>query len=256
MLRDNKNKPLFSIILPTYNRAFCIERAINSLLNQTFQDYQLIIVDDGSTDGTEDLIKDKYSQYLESKKFVYKHIEKSGVSIARNEGLKLAKTKWVGYLDSDNEMLPCFLEEFKKAIDENPKTKCFYAKFDKGTKIAGHEFDYKHLLKANYIDMGVYIHKKSVIYFCGGFDKKLKRLVDWDMIIRHTGRFTPVFIDKVLITYNDKRNYKRITNSENFKEAEERIYYKYSYTFLQKIFSIRKEKSHKVIRILGLKIKI
>ena len=64
----NKNNIYFSIIMPTYNRAFCIEKAINSLLKQTYQNYELIIIDDGSTDNTEDLIRDKYSDLLKNKK--------------------------------------------------------------------------------------------------------------------------------------------------------------------------------------------
>ena len=64
----NKNNIYFSIIMPTYNRAFCIEKAIDSLLNQSYQNYELIIIDDGSTDATEQLIKTKYSKELENKK--------------------------------------------------------------------------------------------------------------------------------------------------------------------------------------------
>ena len=69
---NNLPKINFSVIMPSFNRAFCIQNAINSLLANTYQNFELIIIDDGSTDNTEELIKQTYSQYLENKKIIYK----------------------------------------------------------------------------------------------------------------------------------------------------------------------------------------
>ena len=244
-----------SIILPTYNRSFCIENAINSLLNQSCQDYELIIIDDGSTDNTKQILEQKYLKYFQNKKFKYKYIKHQGVCKARNVGLSIAKSKWIGYLDSDNVMKPDFIEEFKNAILKNKNYSCFYAQIIKGNEIIGNAFDFNELIKNNFIDMGVFVHKKSLIFKYGKFDEKLKRFVDWDLIIRYTRHKKPYFIDKVLLEYCDDSSFNRISNIEDLG---------YSYNkFLEKIndyqnrnkILIYEQNNHKVFSIFGIKIK-
>ncbi len=254
-----KNKINFSIIMPTYNRDFCIEKAIDSLLNQTYQNFELIIIDDGSKDNTEELINQKYQKELQNKKIVYKKLNKNqGVCKARNTGLKLAKYDWIGYLDSDNEMLPEFLETFQTEILKNPQNKIFYAKILRSDgSICGRAFNYTSLLQGNYIDMGVFVHNKSLVKKYGKFDTKLKRLVDWDLIIRYTKNNAPIFIEKILLNYNNSDEYERITNCCSCENAKKRIHKKQQ-KFLQQIFSIKNsyDRRHKVITIFGIKIKI
>ena len=100
---------LFSIIIPTYNRASFIEKAINSVLNQTYQNFELIIVDDGSTDNTEEVIKS-----IKSNKIIYFKIENSERGFARNYGTKHSKGDYVTFLDSDDILLP---EYFSNAYE-------------------------------------------------------------------------------------------------------------------------------------------
>src|SRR5215831_13870333 len=92
--------PFFSVIIPTYNRATCVGRAIESVLRQTFQDYELIVVDDGSTDKTAEVVR----QYGE--RIVFVSQPNRGVSAARNAGVSRAAGDWVAFLDSDDEWLP------------------------------------------------------------------------------------------------------------------------------------------------------
>ena len=254
-----KNLIYFSIIMPTYNRSFCIEKAINSLLNQTYKNFELIIIDDGSTDNTKELIEEKYPNELLDKRIVYKKLDKNqGVCKARNIGLKLARYDWIGYLDSDNEMLPDFLETFKNTISENLDDKIFYSKlYGSDGLIVGKPFDYNSLLKDNFIDIGVFIHHKSLIKRYGNFDTTLKRLVDWDLILRYTKNEKPVFIDKALLKYSSENNYARISNSESYKIARKKISYKQQ-NFTSKIFSIKNtfDRKHKIVTILGIKLKI
>lgn len=209
----------FSIIMPTYNREFCITRAIESLINQTYKNFELIIIDDGSTDNTEILLKEKYANYFKNNQFIYLKQNHLGVSNARNIGLNIAKNDWIGYLDTDNEMFPTFLEEFAYKISTQNNS-CFYAQI-KHPKIGiiGKKFNYSKLCKANFIDLGVFIHKKSLINKYGNFDTKLKRLVDWDLIIRYTKEEKPFFLKKVLLNYNDSNNFPRITNTESLDKA-------------------------------------
>ena len=96
-------KPTFSVIIPTYNRAKYVTTAIDSVLKQTYDDYQIIVVDDGSTDNTQQVLG------LYHKQIMCLYQQNSGVSAARNAGIKLAKGHWIAFLDSDDEWFPEYL---------------------------------------------------------------------------------------------------------------------------------------------------
>ncbi len=107
---------IFSIITPTYNRAWCIERAMKSVLAQDFQDWEMIIVDDGSTDNTKDIVE----EYLSDARIRYFYKENGGVGSARNIGIENARGKYFIFLDSDdtfftNDSLACIY----KTVNEN-----------------------------------------------------------------------------------------------------------------------------------------
>lgn len=89
-----------SVIIPTYNRAKFVTKAIDSVLAQTYKDYEIIVVDDGSTDNT----KEALEPYMDKITYIYQ--ENEGVSAARNKGIKVARDEWIAFLDSDDEWLP------------------------------------------------------------------------------------------------------------------------------------------------------
>lgn len=214
-------QPFFSIIMPTYNRRFCISEAIDSALAQTYGNFELIIVDDGSTDGTEDFVRSKYADELGGGRMHFVRKENSGVCKTRNVGLRVAKGEWIAYLDSDNKLLPFYLEVFVRTIVANPDIVNMYAKqvYAWKRRTVGRPFNLEDLLEANYIDLGVYVHKRSLIDELGPFDENMTRLVDWELIIRQTKKYTPKFIDSVVMLYNDSDSgYKRITNSVRLKK--------------------------------------
>lgn len=104
---------MVSVIIPTYNRAYVIKKSIDSVLSQTYSDFELIIVDDGSTDNTKDIIE----AYKDSRiKYVYQ--ENSGACAARNNGVLLAKGEYIAFHDSDDTWLPDKLEKQIQAINE------------------------------------------------------------------------------------------------------------------------------------------
>lgn len=103
---ESGKKIKFSIIIPTYNRAWCIERAIKSVLQQEFQDWEIIIVDDGSADDTGEIVK----KYLLDTRIKYFFKENGGVGSARNFGIKNSISEIIMFLDSDDEF---FLEALK-----------------------------------------------------------------------------------------------------------------------------------------------
>jgi len=111
------NKPIFSIITPTFNRGFLLPRVWESLKNQTFQDFEWIIVDDGSTDNTKEIVSSFNAPMLVFEKFS----QNRGVNAARNKGLDLAKGKYILYVDSDDLLLPNALEIFWKLWNEVPQ---------------------------------------------------------------------------------------------------------------------------------------
>lgn len=97
---------MVSVIIPTYNRGFIIFRAIKSVLCQTYQDFEIIVVDDASTDTTEDIVL----SFNDDRIFFYRHKERRGGGAARNMGIRLANGSYIAFLDSDDEWLPKKLE--------------------------------------------------------------------------------------------------------------------------------------------------
>lgn len=104
------------VIIPTYNRAAYLERAIQSVLNQTYQDFTLHIVDDGSTDETKEIL----AKYIGHSKVVIHSQENQGVSAARNLAARNSNSPWISFLDSDDEWLPHKLEAQMKFLQKNP----------------------------------------------------------------------------------------------------------------------------------------
>lgn len=108
------SKPFFSIVLPTYNRASFLSRSIGSVIKQSFQDWELIIIDDGSTDHTKELVNS-----FNDNRIKYFYQENSERSAARNKGVNQANSDWVCFLDSDDEYLPEHLEVIYKCLMSN-----------------------------------------------------------------------------------------------------------------------------------------
>ena len=98
-LSYNKEKPFLSVIIPIYNVEKYIEKSINSLQNQTLKNIEIICIDDGSTDGTSEILDDISKK---TKNVIVKHVKNGGVGSARNIGLKLAKGEYIGFIDSDD----------------------------------------------------------------------------------------------------------------------------------------------------------
>jgi len=133
--------PKFSIILPTYNRAHLISTAIQSVLAQSVTDWELIIIDDGSTDNTKEVVFG-----FGDKRILYGHQENKGRSTARNAGLHHARGQWVCFLDSDDWYLEDHLEAFENAINEIPDTRVFK------TGVSFQKEDGKQLSKSEFWD--------------------------------------------------------------------------------------------------------
>lgn len=118
---NQEDKILFSIIIPTYNRAHLISKAIQSVLDQTYTHWELVIVDDGSTDNTEEVVRKFNDQRI--RYFRKNHEERS---VARNFGIEKSRGLYISFLDDDDYYLAEFLEEFSKIINDNKSSECIY----------------------------------------------------------------------------------------------------------------------------------
>ena len=116
-LQDNKQAaPGISIIVPVYNTEKFLARCLDSILGQTFRDFEIICVNDGSTDGSQQIL-DRYVECDKRIKVIWQ--ENAGLSAARNTAMKISKGKWLGFVDSDDTIDPNFYERLLAAADKN-----------------------------------------------------------------------------------------------------------------------------------------
>jgi glycosyltransferase involved in cell wall biosynthesis len=201
--------------MPVYNRAYCIEAAINSILKQTHKNWTLIIIDDVSNDN----LKDVLSKYITDSRINLYHQKKKGVSSARNFGLDKTIGKYVSYLDSDNKWLPSYLK-YMTVFMEKGELDCCYS----GIKLIddensirgyyGHQFNWNKCWEFNYIDINCFTHHKKFIDKGFSFDTNLKRLVDWDFILAVTSFNRASYAPFLGTEYYDGEQGNRITFNE------------------------------------------
>ena len=201
--------PTVSVIIPTYNRANLVAKAIKSVLSQTYQDFEIIVIDDGSTDNTEEIIrgfKDKRVKYIK------KYKENKGSSVARNIGIKVARGKYIALLDSDDEWLPEKLDKQIKVIkNEFPEVGVVcswsYNIDKKGNYISKRYlpkkdgYIYEDLLSTNPISVPTVLIKKECFNRVGLFDDLLNAQEDWDMWIRIAKYYRFALIKVPLVKY-------------------------------------------------------
>lgn len=213
-----------SIIMPTYNRANIIKRAIDSIINQTFKNFELIICDDGSTDETEEIVKN-----YNDGRIIYIKQANRGVSSARNTALKEAKGDLIAYLDSDNKWNKRFLERMVNVFYLNENCLSAYSAilvedkhddpiYGENSFIRREKYSRDKLLESNFIDLNTYVHKKSLYEENGGFNESLNSLVDWDLILRYTKNHNPIFLDEILVEYFLDESFNNITYKINHDE--------------------------------------
>ncbi len=191
-----------AVIIPTYNRVNLLERAIKSVINQTHNATQIIVVDDGSTDKTKSLIQTNYPQL----NYIYQH--NKGVSAARNTGIKAASSDWVCLLDSDDSWQPDKLEKQIKALSENPgylichtnetwhRGGTILNQAEKHRKRGGTIFQYCLPLCA--ISPSSVMINKQLFESVGLFDEKLPACEDYDMWLRICCKYPVLFLDEAL----------------------------------------------------------
>jgi glycosyltransferase involved in cell wall biosynthesis len=205
-----QDAPLVSVIIPTYNRAHIINRAIESVLSQTLIDWELIIVDDGSVDDTWSLLE-KYARENNNIK-VYRHEKNKGISAARNTAIGHSRGTYLAFLDSDDTWFPEKLQKqiavFKQgppdlglvytgAIFINERTGISRVKH---ARIQGKIFQQQLAFNPIGGPSRVMVSRESFIS-SGSFDEQPAFFEDWDLWIRITKKYQVAAISEPLVNY-------------------------------------------------------
>ena len=219
-MNDINDQPMVkvSIIVPSYNSAQYLPEALESALCQTYQDYEIIVIDDGSTDQTKDIVQGFAADHPEKIRYIYQ--ENKGLAVARNTAIKHARGKFLALLDSDDKWLPERLEYTVKAIESDDAVGLAYCDItyvdEAGTPLgsperdsrylSGNIFEYIFLRKVHIVSPSV-IFRKSCCDQVGGFDENLARLgcEDRDLWLRISQQYKAVYVDKVLALYRVRK---------------------------------------------------
>jgi glycosyltransferase involved in cell wall biosynthesis len=202
--------PIVSVIIPAYNRSTTISRAIESVLAQTFPDFQVIIVDDGSTDQTRETVH----EFVDERIQLICHDSNLGAAAARNTGMKAATGKYIAWLDSDDAWVPEKLHIQLNALEratQNQKA-CYtgYERIERnGSRIITPRYtDYKSLfLGCDQAPGSTLVFERIILYEIGYLDTSLIRYEDWDWLLRYCSKFQLLAINQPLasIYYTPQR---------------------------------------------------
>lgn len=202
------NEPFISIVMPVYNRERTVKSAIVSVLEQTYQHFEFIIIDDASTDSTSDII----SSIVDERIKVVRLERKVGAPAARNEGIRLAEADWIAFQDSDDIWEPDKLEKQVRCLREyqGTHTPVVYTSFyryrsDRREYIPEKDqrnkngYIHAELLLGNFISTQTVLLAKEALLKVGGFSEDMPRLQDWELWIRLSKEHPFLWIDEPLV---------------------------------------------------------
>lgn len=205
----------FSVIIPLYNKAPYAGKSVRSVLTQTYMDYELIVVDDGSTDGSLDVVKSA----LDGSPAVVISQPNQGVSVARNNGIALANGDYICFLDADDWWAPTFLEEMDRFINDYPEAgiygvNYYYVKngkeqsrIDIPTGYIDYFAEYARIMQMPITSISVAI-PRGMFEEVGYFRPELKLGEDFDLWLRIAFKHNVAFLNTRLAYYNQDVNVK------------------------------------------------
>jgi len=223
--------PKVSVVIPTYNRAHLICRAIQSVLDQTYQNLEIIVVDDCSTDNTEEIVKDFKDERIR----YIQHNENKGASAARNTGIKASQSEYIAFQDSDDEW---FSDKLEKQIiafyNSSPEVGVVYSGFyiveaDKKIYIPNddhviqkEENIHSELLKGNFVGTPTVLIKRECFENAKYFNEHIPALEDWDLWIEISKYYHFKYINLPLVYAYSTLNSVNL-NQKNMLKAYEII---------------------------------
>ncbi|MET0270117.1 MAG: glycosyltransferase, partial [Sphingomonas sp.] len=214
-----------SVIMPVRDRREIVGTAIASVLAQSYADWELIIVDDASRDGSADEIARIIAVHADPRISLIRLADHAGVSAARNVGLGRAGGELIAYLDSDNMWHRDFLRVMAGILGDEPEAPAAYCGqeiWQRPQGLAEAElrtvraapFNRSDLERGNRIDLNIFVHRRSLFTRLGGFRDDLRRFVDWELILRYTRDRPPRFVPAILSRYNLDAATNRISDVE------------------------------------------
>lgn len=205
--------PIFTVVIPLYNKENYISETLHSVLNQSFQDFEVIVVNDCSTDKSLDIVK----SFSDSRIHIVEHEKNKGLSASRNTGIKRANAEYIAFLDADDLWKPQFLESIKLLIDNYPEASLFTTKYEiqlsNGKTI---EFDFKfenfkkHGIVLNYFKSNLnqstfypscLCVKKEVFDAIGYYNESVNYSEDIDFNIRALAHFNLAYYNTAMVVY-------------------------------------------------------
>jgi glycosyltransferase involved in cell wall biosynthesis len=208
--------PKVSVIIPTYNREDYVVKTLDSVLCQNFKDYEIIVVDDGSTDNTGEKLK----KYKDKIKYIYQ--KNSGVSAARNKGISQAKGEWLAFLDSDDEWDSDYLYEQMEHVGKYPELcmqtadsilyerpgegESYYKKFGTLPKFKNKEYLFIDKPFSFTLQFGPWLTSATIFRYqavmkAGIFDTSMNFKEDYDLMVRVALQGPLGLIRKKLVNY-------------------------------------------------------
>ena len=228
--------PRVSVIIPTYNCAPYVGAAVESVLAQTWQDFELIVVDDGSTDNTRSILE----RYLD--RIVYLHQENQGESVARNRGIEIARGEYIAFLDSDDLWQPTKLERqvanlkahpeavlaysYSYAIDASGEPICFRGSNRIGAGEDGLHQVFEQLIMGNVVaNINTVLLRRQSLLGMTAFDPAIEWGEDWDLWLRLSLAGPFGFVPEPLACYRMRKPGRRlqIEASDEFVRQSEMI---------------------------------
>jgi glycosyltransferase involved in cell wall biosynthesis len=211
---------VFSVVIPTFNRAYLIERPIRSVLAQTCSSFEIIVVDDNSTDNTEEIVKgigDSRIKYV-------RHDQNYGSNVARNTGIENATGEFIAFLDSDDEWLPEKLEKQLKILSNHSEICVCYTwikSVNEDTKkelIVSPEFEgfiFEDLLYSQFVNPSSTVVRRSCFDTVGVFDVNpaFRSCQDWDLWLRLSQSYQFAMVPEVLTIWWNHSSKNRNTNN-------------------------------------------
>jgi len=204
------SSPTVSVVIPTYNRKDLLPEAIDSVLGQTFTDYEVIVMDHGSTDGTAQWVSATYGNRVRCISLPYCELP----ACPRNAGIRAARGEFVCFLDSDDLWLPHTLKRLMEAAEADPAAGLYFglAQAFEGSKTlsttidparprSGHVFE--RLLSGNFVAIPTVMVRRDVLEAVGGFDERpaYRATEDYDLWLRIAYRHPFHFVPEVLARY-------------------------------------------------------
>lgn len=196
-------RPTVSVVLPTYNQARYLPHALDSVLGQTWRDYELIVVNDGSTDDTAQILE----VYQERHEFKVVHQDNQKLPRALNTGFRVAQGRYLTWTSSDNIMLPRMLETLVQMLDCHPEIGLVYADWeviDEGDQVLGEvqtlDFDRHLLMRTNYIN-ACFLYRRACQEKIGLYDPEYIHAEDWEYWWRLSRSFDLMRVPQVLYQY-------------------------------------------------------